>query len=1277
MVKKLFKIFAWFIGILLMVVLFIIFLAGSGLLNGFILHTAENLVAKETNGRLEIGSMKGEILSGITLKNIILFYDEDTILKCDEMSADYYLRNILKKKIEVGNVSIKNMSVDLVQDNDSIWNFARLMKPSPPDTLETESEPSDLIILLDDLTIDNFSARISPLDTNALIPSFVKSNVNLKGIFSPDSISVRLNRFNLSTIKPDFEIADFSGFFKKEEDYVSWKNLNLKLKRSNATSEGAYSLNGNYLEYFNILFDSLVIDDFRELSGAMKFYGSPIVSASVKGNGERYDFSLKLHEGDQSLDINGKISDYNTTPVYSADVSAQNLDASVWTHDQTMKSDVTGKMNIAGDGFDIKTNNITLEGEFGHLAYSGQELQGLKLNLEKKKDNVKGYLQTATPFGDASLDYDLGNVFTNPSYNVSGIIRHLNIDDLPGIDSLFSDLNINLDVKGQGIDPAKLTADLNMNVNNSSVMGIPMNDFDLKGSLNRGDYNFELSDLTTPYFSLNSSGEGNLKANNDIRFDFNTTGLDTILRMAGMPLVRISGDVNGSISGRSDSLNAIIDFGFNDIFYDSIALQTLGGNANIILEGKKYSGVANVKAGGISFKGQEIHDAEFNSNFTSDMIDADIQVVANDSLSLDFTGTVEGLENPMLNIRHLGLNYNNSTWSTKSDSATISLNEDNINISNFSLESGEQSIIVDGRLSIKGDESLNMIIDKLDLAKLPLGKFLHSDLSGSVSVNMSLNGTSESPIINGSLTAEKIVMGDYMADSMRSGLSYGSDILNYSAVISPSGGIPININLVVPVHISLADSISVLKDKPGFSASLLIDSLDLKDIASLIPLKNTTIRGNAHVSVEAKNTLNQPDISGDLRLRNGSYKNTVIGADYHDIQFSASIRDSILNIEGLTAQTRKGNLDLSGYLSLRDLNSPEMNRLDLALKSNNFQLLESNSIELNFNSDLKLTGSMGKPDFGGSITVNRSKLNIDYLGESMSQKTDNPDLPLLTRAIADTIPENATSRDSSKVSSAFPGEEIYKNLTGEAVVDIPGNTWVTGKDMNFEIEGTVRAVKAAEGISLFGDLNIKRGYYKIYGRSFDFSKGAITFTGGTEMNPEVDFEIIYKFRDIEKELRQLRLLIKGKMLQPQITFMLDDETIEEKDAISYIIFGRSVNQLGEGEREKMSTENLALGTAFTQLSSVVKDVLQESAGIDVFEVSGGENWKSGNVTIGKYITNKLFLSYDRSFDFDKQSKTPDTERIMLEYQILRNLVLKATNQKINSGFDLIFKKTWK
>jgi hypothetical protein len=557
MIKKIFKIFAWLFGSLLMVVLFIIFLIGSGLLNEFIVRTVENFAGKEINGRLEIGSLKGEILSGLTLSDVKLFYGEDTLLKCDEISADYYLGNILKKKIEVGNISIKNMSVELKQDEDSVWNFARLIKPSAPDSVEVDTVPSDWIIQLNDLIIENFSAQISAIDTNALIPSSVQSNVNFKGIISPDSVSVKLKSFSLATTEPEFRIVDISGLFKKEDDFISWKNLNLKLNKSNATSDGAYSLNKKYFEYFNILFDSLAFDDFRDLLSGLKLFGSPIVTASLKGNEERYDFSFKLNEGDQSLIVDGNISDYTRSPVYSADISAQNLDASFWTHDGTMKSDVTGKMNISGKGFDIKTNNMTFEGEFGHLAYSGKDLRQLKLNFIKNKDNVKGYVKSATPFGNASLDYDLGNVFTDPSYNISGFIEHLNIDNLPGIDSLYSDLNINLDVKGIGIDPAKLTADLNLAVNNSSIIGVPIDDFDLKGRFSRGDYNFNLSDLTTPYFNLNSTGTGNLETNNDVRFSFNTTGMDTLLKIAGLPPVRISGEVGGRISGRPDSLDAI------------------------------------------------------------------------------------------------------------------------------------------------------------------------------------------------------------------------------------------------------------------------------------------------------------------------------------------------------------------------------------------------------------------------------------------------------------------------------------------------------------------------------------------------------------------------------------------------------------------------------------------------------------------------------------------------------------------------------------------------
>jgi autotransporter translocation and assembly factor TamB len=337
--------------------------------------------------------------------------------------------------------------------------------------------------------------------------------------------------------------------------------------------------------------------------------------------------------------------------------------------------------------------------------------------------------------------------------------------------------------------------------------------------------------------------------------------------------------------------------------------------------------------------------------------------------------------------------------------------------------------------------------------------------------------------------------------------------------------------------------------------------------------------------------------------------------------------------------------------------------------------VKSGSLELNFDSDIKLSGKVGKPLFGGKLTVNSSKINVDYFTAKLSEKSDDPDPPLLLQALNDSVRVDADADTSSSVS--FSGTSFYKNLEGEIVADIPGNTWVSGKDMNFEIEGTIRGVKSGDAMNLFGDLNVKRGYYKIYGRTFDFEKGEIHFTGGSDFNPDVEFEIVYRFRDIEKELKELTLLVTGKVMAPTLAFTMDDERLEEKDAISYIIFGKNVAQLGEGERSRISGEELAMGAAVTQLSSALKGVLQETAGVDVFEVAGGEDWKSGSFTIGKYITNNFFVSYERSFDFDKQTKTADTEKIVLEYQFLRNLVMKVTNQEINSGFDLIFKKTWK
>ena len=1213
MLKKIFKILFITLGSLLLLLLLLVFLVGAGTMNGFLARTVSKQAGKSINGELNIGSLTGRVFSSFQLHDVSITHESDTLLRFREMGIDYRLIGLLRRRIEIDLIHIKDLSLVLKQDLDSVWNFTKIIKTGKE--TDTTSVGSDWIIILHDFRLDHLTSEISTVPHNQTIPDHLESNIRLNGSISGDTISVDLESLNFITLNPDFELSDLSGDMTKTDSLLAWQNVTLKLKNTIVNTQGNFDPGEKGRADIDLDFSPLSFDDLRAFFPGLNIYGDPKISVALDGNEDEYKFEIHIIEEEQTISLAGWLRDYKETPEYSVNISAGNLDGSHWTHDEKLKSDISGELAVRGSGFDVKDNNVELEGKFGNIGYGDYSLNGLLIKAVKRKDRISGTLNSETWVGSVDIEYDLKDVFNDPAYDILLKYSDVNLDNIPGIDSIPTLLNGELAIIGKGTSSSSLVANIVLHSDSSQVFGDPVGDFTLIGDYNKGSYNFELKDFDTHYLMLSAEGEGHIKKTNDITFILQPLELSK-MPIFHLPDIRATGQITGNVTGPADSLNARFELDLNDIVYDSISLQHL---------------------------------------------DARIQMA--------ITG------NPLIRISHLGITFKGSEWTAGHDSAWVRLDENQVFVNRFSLNSGDQNIQAHGRFAFKGEADMNIGINRLDLQTLPLGSLLPYEISGIINSQVQITGTSGEPVIKGRLSADELEMKDYRIDSIRSDLNYEDEMVSFTGTVNSGLTEVIEISLKLPVRLSLTESIAVLKDNPGFEASVRFDSLDLEKVFALFPVENTTVSGFANADISIGNKLNDPVIAGTFSFRNGAFENSEYGVEYDNIQFVSSLADSLITIREFSAATGKGKLDLKGSFSLISTDSLEKNIIELNLKATDFQAIKSNSIELNFDSDINIAGPLGNSKFEGGMTVNSSKINVDYLGESLSQKTDDPDPPLLIAAMSDTVTVNVA--DTLDKGSGFSGSVIYKNLNGELVVDIPGNTWVTGKDMNFELEGTLRGVKSRENINLFGELNVKRGYYKIYGRSFNFSSGKITFTGGSEFNPEVDFVIIYSFRDLEKELSELKLLIKGKMMKPELNFMLDDEVIEEKDAISYIVFGKSVNQLGDGERSKLSGENIAMGAALTQLSGVLKDVLQESVGVDVFEVTGGDDWKSGNVTIGKYITNKLFLSYDRSFDFDQQSKTPVTEKIMLEYQLLRNLIFKATNQNVNSGFDLIFKKTWR
>lgn len=1274
MVKKIIKILFITLGSLVALVMVLILVAGAGLLNGFLARTIGEQAGKKINGELNIGSIDGPLISHFTIRDISIIYKSDTLLFSNEIEIDYALKPLLGKEISLKLVRVHGVRLDLRQQADSSWNFMKLLKPGEEEA-DTSSDTSDWKISLGELLVNDFISDIATLDTASMIPSRIHAGLRLAASMSGDNLEAKVDSLKIITDDPGFTVVNLSAMFSKRGELLSWDDLILKLTGSRLESKGSYSLEESVIDAV-LFFKPLDFSDLRRVIPELQLYGTPYIAINIDGTEMQYNLQADITEEDQRVEITATLSDYKNDPRYSARIEADRLNGSHWTGNKDLSSNISGIVNIDGNGFDIKSNLLRINAIFSNLQFGEYSASRLVLKGEKSGDRMSGLLESETFAGNFDMDFTVSDIFEIPAYEMLLRYRNVNADNFPGIDSLTTDIAGVLSLKGRGTDPDNIIADIILNSDSSKIMDQWLGDFTLRAEYDRGDYIFDLSDLGAPYLDFDATGNGNIDKMNDIRFALEPLDLTGLVNAFSLPPVTLSGRIEGTLSGTMDSLKTLINLTFSNIVYDTISVGQVNGTIaagmfNEAVTGTLQLDIENVIAGTLGMQ-----SADINAAYSDKLIEAELEVIVDDSLKTAFAGSVTGFENPVILISHFGIGYKKLEWSTAHDSASVILNKEDILVNNFSMGSGDQRIDIHGRFAFEGEEDLSVSISRLELETLPLGVVVPYEISGLVNAGLAITGTSGQPTIESTFNIDDLEVSGIQIDSVRSGISYANSMLRLKGDIASGLYESVNISAQIPLSIAFNDSISLLKDASGFNASISFDSLDLEKISVLFPVESTSIKGFADLNVEVGNTVGNPLISGTLELSNASVANNEYGADYDDIHLFASVDSSTVALDTLTLSTGKGNLSMNGYVSLARMDSLSLNDFSMALKASDFQAVESNSIELNFDSDLNISGTIGNPGFSGELDVNSSKINIDYFSTLFSRKTDDPNPPLLIEALHDTL-EIGAATDTSGKAPAFSGTAFYRNLTGEITVDIPGNTWVTGKDMNFELTGSLRGVKKDENISLFGEMNVKRGYYKIYGRSFDFERGKITFTGSSQFNPDVDFEIVYSFRDIEKELRDLKLLITGKLMQPDLKFMLDDELLEEKDAISYIAFGKSVNQLGEGDREALDGQEVAFGAAVTQLSSALKGILQESAGVDVFEVTGGEDWKSGNVTIGKYITNNLFLSYDRSFDFDKQSKTADSEKIMLEYQILRNLIFKATNQEINSGFDFIWRKTWR
>ncbi|MCA9809648.1 MAG: hypothetical protein KC473_04865, partial [Candidatus Dadabacteria bacterium] len=98
----------------------------------FVKLTTNSIVTSLTAQDFKIGSIEGNFLKGISLKNVTFDIDGERFITCDEVFIDYSLPIILdgsmlfSKVIPLHEVKISGLTINLVHYGGDSWNFTKL-----------------------------------------------------------------------------------------------------------------------------------------------------------------------------------------------------------------------------------------------------------------------------------------------------------------------------------------------------------------------------------------------------------------------------------------------------------------------------------------------------------------------------------------------------------------------------------------------------------------------------------------------------------------------------------------------------------------------------------------------------------------------------------------------------------------------------------------------------------------------------------------------------------------------------------------------------------------------------------------------------------------------------------------------------------------------------------------------------------------------------------------------------------------------------------------------
>ncbi len=1233
---------------------------------GWFRNQVRKIVIKQANAELDaelkIAGLEGNFWQNLRLSEISLSQGEQELLTISSIQLNYNLSNLLKKQIRIDSLIIDQLNLKLLQLEDSSWNIQHLFPPAPA---KTEKKP-----FTGKIEVKNFRLLSGIIDVRSEMENkFLPIQLQIPQISASAQISEELSwqvqqaEFDISPHQVSLHINDLNS---KNPDTISLTRLEITTAGSRILCEVKLASLQNQEAQIFLQAQPLALEELNKWSADLALQGK--IEFEIKANlaGNELQIAADLNSRQQNLTLDLSLPDYQKPLESELSASWQNIDLQSWLP-QMAASLLNGNLDLQTTGSDPEDITIDANLKLSESAWNDQSIDLLELKGKGNAALFQAQLLLQTGQGDLELTGNLKNLVSHPSYVMAGKIHKLDVQ--PFIMQLQQPtmLNAEFSLAGEGTKPESLKAELNLSVFDSVIEDITLDDLRLIAAIDAGKYQLDTFRLNSSLAQISASGNGEWNGEHQLNYSVQVDSLPSGL-FDQMPEIDLTAAVDGTFSGDLQDWQTSAKLLLQDLHYEEYSAARL--EAEFAAEMKKGKIFADLDSDIYSIDLAEfnLQSLQMTASYSPEKIQAEIQLQQSDAIGLHTEIQYFPAELQRILIPQLTINLPEDSWQNSTDSLLIEFSDKFYSIRHLDLRNDSQSISINGYIDLQQENDLAISLQNIKLEPLLAYYNQQLPLSGKFDLNLALTGNLSSPIVHSDLKLQDGKYDKLNFESLMGEFQLQNQLLNVSLELQRTKEDSILLSGYLPLHFDPAASVFELNQDKPFELNLSSSPFALNWLQSLHPdIKQ--IKGTLLMQASATNTIAQPSFKAAISLQNGRLDIPAMGIDYRKInlQLEADENEIILQDLSLKSGSKKksGDLKLAGKLSL-DAIEKRIEKITGSLTADKFAALNSKDLNLNLDAKLDFNSKGEDHELNGWLHLNRAFYFLPANGQPTQSKIDQP---LLVKA-------RAPRQETSDKSQEMQMPEIIKNLRGEVNVSFPRNIWLRSRDMYLELSGEIRAVKKGADLQLFGSVQILKGTYNLYGKRFEIIYGNIVLSGQTQLNPQVYLQARYLLIGADKIKNALILTVSGTLQNPVIQFTYNDQAISEADGVSYLIFGKSLNELSYGEKKQIdetSGSGLAAKLLARQLISKVTTSLQNELRLDIMEFREGDSWQNASLLMGKYITNRLFVSYQKDFSLGRYSLL-GPEQLAMEYELKKYLSLQAVSGSGNSsGFNLIWK----